>query len=478
MRATDARQLDAFLDAAVAQPTLGLMYGRRRVGKSTALVERTYARDGFYFEAIRVETSVQLDRLARALSEHLHLPGRLAFADWEEAVGTLLTLGQDRTTPVILDEVGHILEADPSFESVLASAFGPGARQGKRSQARLVLCGSAIALMRALTAGEAPLRGRASMELVVQADDYRVAAQRLPVTCDLATATRVFAVIGGVVGYATDMVGFDLPTSTHDFDRWVTERVLAQGATLHSEATTLLAEDPTFAGRGSLLFNSILGAIANGTITAGGIAKILGKTVANIAPGLNRLVDAGFVVRHEDPLRRQRPTYELVDPFLQFHYAVLEPHGALLRDRDPRDSWNTRLQEVFDSRVRGPVFEEQARTWVRRFADSSTLSVRDHVGPSSVNVDSTVRQVDVVVAAAGDEPSDRTIVAIGEAKSGEALTTAHLHRLERIRAALGERATGSKLLLFGPSIDSPLRAAAESRADVELIDLERLYFGT
>lgn len=478
MQAIDERQLDAFLDAAVDRPTLGLMYGRRRIGKSTALVERTDLRGGFYFEATRVETSVQLDRLARTLSDHLNLPGRLSFADWEEAVGTLLTLGEDRSVPVVLDELGHILEADSSFESVLASALGPGARRSKRSQVRLLLCGSAISLMRALTAGEAPLRGRASMELIVHADDYRVAAQRLPATCDLTTATRVFAVIGGVVGYATDMVGFDLPTSARDFDRWVTDRVLAQGATLRSEATTLLAEDPTFAGRGSLLYNSILGAIANGAITAGAIAKILKKTVASISPALNRLVDAGFVVRLQDPLRRQRPAYALVDPFLQFHFAVLEPHGALLRDRDPRDSWNARLREIFNSQVRGPVFEEQARTWVRRFADSSTLDVRDHVGPSSANVDGVLRQVDVVVAAPGEEPSTRAIAAIGEAKSGEVLTTAHLQRLERIRAALGERAKNSKLLLFGPSVDGPLRAASEHRADVELIDLERLYFGS
>jgi hypothetical protein len=285
-------------------------------------------------------------------------------------------------------------------------------------------------------------------------------------------------VIGGVVGYATDMVGFDLPTSASDFDRWVTDRVLVHGATLHSEATTLLAEDPTFAGRGSLLYNSILGAIANGAITAGAIAKILKKTVANIAPGLSRLVDAGFVVRFEDPIRRQRPAYALVDPFLQFHYAVLEPHGALLRDRDPRNSWDTRLEQIFNSQVRGPVFEEQARTWVRRFADSTTLSVRDHVGPSTVSVDDTIRQIDVVVALSGEEPSDRAIAAIGEAKSGETLTTAHLHRLERIRGALGKRARDSKLLLFGPSIDDPLRRAVEHRADVELIDVERLYVGS
>jgi len=478
MQANDLRQLTAFFDSPIGRPTLGLLYGRRRLGKSTALVEQVRTRHGFYFEATRVETSVQLQRLARDLSAHLTLPGRLHFADWEEAIAALLALGNDGVVPIVLDEVGHILEADPSFESVLASAFGPNALRGTQSRARVVLCGSAIAMMRALMAGEAPLRGRAGMELVVQPDDFRVAASRLPASCDLATATRVFSVIGGVVGYATDMVGFDLPVSADDFNRWVVDRVLSQGATLHAEATTLLAEDPTFAGRGALLYHSILGAIANGAITAGSIAKILNKSVTAIAPSLNRLIEAGFVIRHEDPIRRQRPVYALIDSFLQFHYAVLEPHGALLRDRDPAEVWAQRLEPMFNSQVRGPVFEEQARTWVRRFVADETLDTRDFVGPSSISINSTVHQIDIMVTGAGIEPAERKIAAIGEAKAGESLTTAHLHRLENLRAALGTRAAGATLLLVGTSIDAPLRHLATQRSDVELVDLERLYRGS
>ncbi|HUX03280.1 MAG TPA: hypothetical protein VMV53_00010 [Acidimicrobiales bacterium] len=478
MRQIDAVQLDQFLATTVERPTLGLVYGRRRIGKSTALVERIEAQKGFYFEATRVETPVQLERLGRALSEYLEVPGRLAFGDWEEAVTALIRLGSDRPVPVVLDEVGHILEADQSFDSILATAFGPGARRGARSQARVLLCGSAISMMRALTAGEAPLRGRAGLELVVQPDDFRVSSTRLPVTCDLHTVTRVFAVIGGVVGYATDMVDFDLPANADDFDRWVIDRVLKPGATLHSEAATLLAEDPSLSGRGALLHHSILGAIANGAVTAGTIADKVGKAVSNIAPALNRLVDSGFVVRLEDPVRQQRPAYALADSFLQFHYAVLEPHGSLLRDRDPAQSWGGRLSAVFDSQVRGPVFEEQARTWVRRFADSATLATRDYIGPSIAVIDGVERQLDVVVAAQGDVPSEREIVAIGEAKSGESLTTAHLHRLETIRTSLGRRAAHAKLFLFGPSADRPLLQVSRTRSDVEIVDLERLYHGS
>ena len=105
------------------------------------LVAQVAAHDGFYFEATRVETSVQLERLGAALGEHLGV-GRLALRDWEEAVGRLVHLGAERELPVVLDEFGHIIEADRSADSVLSSMFGPGARRDGTGvgMARVVLC--------------------------------------------------------------------------------------------------------------------------------------------------------------------------------------------------------------------------------------------------------------------------------------------------------------------------------------------------
>jgi len=43
--------------------------------------------------------------------------------------------------------------------------------------------------------------------------------------------------------------------------------------------------------------------------------------------------------------------------------------------------------------------------------------------------------------------------------------------------ALGQRAVDAKLLLFGTGIDRSLAHAASTRTDVEVIDLDRLYYG-
>ena len=167
MGSHDRDAVTAFLESTVDRPTFGIVYGRRRIGKSTMLVDTADRRNGFYFEAIRVETPAQLERLGAALGAFLGV-GRLAIANWEEAFALLLGLGERGPLPVILDEFGYIVEADPSVASVLAAALGPGGRRGQQSQARLIVCGSAITIMRALTEGQSALRGRASLELVMQ----------------------------------------------------------------------------------------------------------------------------------------------------------------------------------------------------------------------------------------------------------------------------------------------------------------------
>jgi len=469
-----------FLDSAADRPTLGLVYGRRRIGKSTLLERIADDRNGFYWEATRAESAVHLARLGAAIGEHVGV-GPLDLSSWEEAFHQLLRLGAGAAVPVVVDEFGYVLEADRSADSVVAAALGPAGRHKAGGRARLILCGSALAMMQSLTSGQAPLRGRAGMELVMHPATFREAALRLGERPDLQLATRVYAVIGGVIGYATDMVDFDLPSRRAGFDRWVARRVLSPAATLHHEAATLLSEDPTLSAGSPIIYHSILGAIANGSVTAGTIANRLRRSVPNIDPALKRLVAAGFVVRHEDPSRSQRPMYALGDPFLQFHYAILEPHGTLLRDRDPAAIWSQRLAHAFDSRVWGPVFEEQARQWVRRYADEATVGgPPDHIGPSFVTVDGKERQLDVVVAAAGDErtqPVERRITAIGEAKAGDTVEVRHLHALEQARLAFGQRALRAKLLLFAPRFTRDLEAEAGRRDDVELVDLDRLYHG-
>ena len=103
----------------------------------------------------------------------------------------------------------------------------------------------------------------------------------------------------------------------------------------------------------------------------------------------------------------------MADPFLQFHYAVLDTNRSLLRDRDCRRAWDERRAGIFDAQVRGPVFEEMARAWAQRHAAPATLGgVPDRLGRSSVVIGDKTHELDLVVASPRDPatpPAEREI---------------------------------------------------------------------
>lgn len=95
---------------------MALVYGRRRIGKSSLLSSLVAEHGGFYWEASRAEKAVHLVRLGEVLGAHLGT-GRLGFDTWKEALGSLLTLGAGGHLPVVLDEFGYLLESDPTLDS-------------------------------------------------------------------------------------------------------------------------------------------------------------------------------------------------------------------------------------------------------------------------------------------------------------------------------------------------------------------------
>jgi hypothetical protein len=89
-----------------------------------------------------------------------------AFDDWEQAIEVLLRLGERREEPtlIVLDEFPYLIASDPALPSILQLALEPLSRARTQGRTRLVLCGSALHVMRGLLAGPAPLRGRADLE--------------------------------------------------------------------------------------------------------------------------------------------------------------------------------------------------------------------------------------------------------------------------------------------------------------------------
>jgi AAA+ ATPase superfamily predicted ATPase len=481
-RRAEWARLEDFATSGESSASLGVVWGRRRVGKSFLLESLVEQAGGFYYGAIRGSSAEALRELGERIGAYQGSPAPLSLDDWGRAIDALLALGKERETVVVLDEYPYLLEHTPELDSILQRALGTRNPARASSRTRMILCGSAMTVMSTLLSGTAPLRGRAGLDLRVSPFDFRIARELHGIE-DLRTAFRTYSVIGGVAAYAREMSGGDLPDGPGDFDRWVCQRVLSPAAPLFNEVALLLGEDPaTSKARKINLYHAALAGIATGHHAHGNLTRYVKIPGASLAPIVETLVSAELIERIQDPIRENRPTYYPADPLIRFHYAVIRKHQSRLsrHDADTGSVWRHVLP-TFDSQVVGPSFEAAARYWTMHFAEPDTLGgPPDHVGPTTVMLeDGSERQIDVVVTADdGAVPSERTILALGEAKAGELMTEHHLHRLEEARRALGARAAGATLLLFGTEAAPALTTLLASRTDVEYVGLDRLYAGS
>ncbi|HZE39115.1 MAG TPA: hypothetical protein VE172_09930 [Stackebrandtia sp.] len=456
--------------------TLGVVSGRRRQGKTFLLMAACDVTNGFYYAATEtLPRSEALRQLAEAVARFLNLPGEMRFRDWEEAIDALLGLGDRRAIPVVIDEFPYLVRQSPELPSVIQKALAPRRPERLRSRARLLLCGSSISFMGGLLMGNAPLRGRAALELVVPTFDFRVASQFWQFD-DPRLAALVYFVLGGTPAYRTEYLPSAAPATVADFDSWLVEHLLSPDSPLFREVRSLLAEDPTLRDTG--IYHTVLAAVAEGNATRGGIANRLERRATDLSHHLTVLEDAGFLVVDPDAFRRNRSQYRITEPLVRFYHAIMRPRWPQLERFKPgrtEQIWRN-SQEVFRSNVIGPVFERMCRLWAEDFASEETFQGIASRALSGTVYDTRSRSSHEIDVAVFDYKSN--LLSIGEVKWGDVIGMGHLERLEHVGSLLAQQGKKPKVItLFSGKGFMPTLVAAAERSDgrIQLVDLPRLY---
>ncbi|WP_203236755.1 AAA family ATPase [Nocardia panacis] len=474
--------LVSFATLPVGTARLGIVSGRRRMGKTyllQALVERL---GGFYFGASDATGGDSLMEFGAALAGYLGAEVPIRFDSWNHAVTYLFGLGAreqaDRPRLIVLDEFPYLTRAVPELTSVLQREIDR--YQNEPSGIRLLLCGSAMSVMGRLLAGNAPLRGRAQLEMVVRPFGYRDAAAFWDVAAEPALAAKLHAVVGGTPAYRGQFLAGDTPTSLAEFDPWLCRTVLSPVSSLFREARYLLAEEAEI--RDTALYHSVLGAVARGSNTRGGIAGSIGRKAEDISHPLNVLEDCHLLMRDEDIFRAGKSVYRITEPLIAFYEAVMRPAWLLLERGQARRVW-ARSKERFAAQVAGPHFEVIAREFMiddgieLLHPEAEFGTVGGGIVPDPAN--KTQIEIDVAVVQQGDGGHKRAVSLLGEAKWGVTMGSNHVDRLSRARDLLtraGWDTSHCRLACFGGvGFSAALQRRADEESDVLLIGLDELY---
>ena len=459
--------LTAFASGSPGRPQLGVVSGRRRQGKTylvEALAEQT---DGLYFGATQATETESLALFADALGRHLEMAAPPRLNSWDEAISFLFSMERS-AGPIVIDEFPYLSKASPALPSILQREIDRAVSRGQEIQ--LLLCGSAMSVMGGLLAGSAPLRGRATLELMVRPFDYQLASQFWQIS-DPRLAVLLHSVVGGTPAYRR-FVNDDGPRSVEQFDNWLLRTVLSPASPLFREARYLLEEETEI--RETALYHSVLAAVATGNNTRSGIANYIGRKATAIAHHLTVLEDSGLLRRDNDVFRSGRSTYRVAEPLVVFYQAIMRQQWGLLESGRARKVWEA-ARTRFSAQVVGPHFEQLCRDFAVSAPEDLFGGLPAEVG-SGVVGDPTRRsqiEVDVVVLAAAIPGEPRRVLSLGEAKWGEVIEPRHIERLRRAKELLRARGYDTESTVL--TCYSGAGFAADLGSDVLTVGLSDLY---
>ncbi len=418
---------------------LGLVWGRRRVGK-TALIQRfAEGRRVVYHTAAGRPVGDELRALSRAAEETLggglrDLAAR-PFADWDDAFETVAQAAQDEPLLLVLDEFPELVALSPELEGTLRAIWD---RVRSRTKLRVLFSGSAVRTMEAIQEVRAPLYGRLDLALYVAPFRPHEAARMLPGLAPSEQAL-VWGLLGGTPLY---LEWWDERKSVKQN---LAELVCTPGGPLLTAGELALAADLD-AGD---LARQIMYAIAAGRTKHNEIADAIRADPTRV---LERLTRLGLVDRlvpvTEDPRRTRRRIYRIADNFLAFWLHVVDRYRAEIERGLGRSILPVLLADLDDHL--GPRWEEAFRLHLRRMADAGEL------GPGIVAVGPywTAAEPPVEIDAVALAGRERAAALVGEAKWARRADGSALRKeLERKSQAL-------------PRVKRGLRYAACARGEV------------
>ncbi len=477
-REAEWSELVAFANDPRAGPTLGIVTGRRRQGKTYLLQALTKVVDGFYFAAQEAAEADSLRRLSDEFAQYTRAPHPVGWQRWEEAVDALLALGDESPLPVVVDQFPTLVQQSPALPSVIHAAYRRLRDGRRRNRTRLLLSGSAMSVMHRLFSGPSPLHGLAGLDLVVRSLDFRQAATFWGIG-DPRLALLVHAVVGGTPAYRGDYICDDTPDDPHDFDAWVCRTLLNPRMPIFREASHLLEEEADHLDRA--MCHSVLAAIASGCSTRGEVAQCLHHQLTDVTRALTLLHDHDLLVMERDAFRPSLVRYRITEPLLAFDHAVVRPNRSALEQEEAASVWR-RARAVFDSAVLAPHFAQVCREWAANFAAPATFGATPNVAEHGSLPEPAKRachEAEVVVCGRiGSRPD--VLLSVGLARWNDVMEISHLERIRYILDVLadrGEDINRAKPACYSGAGFAPELRAAQARGEVMLVGLDQLYAG-
>lgn len=332
-----------------------VLYGRRRVGKTTLIREFMKEKQGVYYISVEGTKRENLSGLSKALLSNGELKQGVAeFQDFEELLAYIDSIALSGERMVIaIDEYPYLAASYPAISSMLQSHID---NCWKDSRLFLILCGSSMSFMEEQVLGyKSPLYGRRTAQFKIHPFTF-FEARRMLWNFEPEQQAVLYGVTGGIPEYLSRI------NQELDMDENIVQLFFDESGRLFEEPINLMKQEL----REPMTYHSIISAIASGASKLNEIATKTGLETSGCSNQLSSLIALEIVCRETpitEPDTSRKTLYKLTDSMYVFWYRFVRPNSSsIIRGVG---------QQIYDTVVRpqlsdfmGAVFEEICKQYL------------------------------------------------------------------------------------------------------------------
>lgn len=294
-----------------------VIYGRRRVGKTTLIKEFIKDKNALYFLATEETERENRKNLQHIVAEFTgnRLLEKDVFLEWEDLFHLIKDQEPGKKAVLVIDEFQYLGKTNKAFPSLFQKIWDTSLQD---SNLMVILCGSLVGMMIAQTLSySSPLYGRRTGQLQIKPISFEHYHRFFEHPEDL-NLIEYYSVTGGVPKYV------ELFRPTGNIEEDIAENILSKQSFLYEEPVFLLEKETGEIGT----YFSIIKTIAAGNRKLGKIASALNVTQTGLTKYLKVLIDLDLIKRdvpvtEKNPAKSKKGLYFINDHFISFWFRFV-----------------------------------------------------------------------------------------------------------------------------------------------------------
>ncbi|MCL2764353.1 MAG: ATP-binding protein [Treponema sp.] len=293
-----------------------VLYGRRRIGKTTLISHFIQNKQAIFFSAQEANDVINLKMFSQLIYKFsgLEKSGLPAFTDWNSAFLYLADKIRNKRLVLVIDEFPYAAGANKGLKSILQNVIDHKLRN---TNIFIILSGSHIGFMENEVLGsKSPLFGRRTAQMKLSGFDYIDAADMLSKFSN-EDKIKLYSCIGGTPYYLSRI------DKRLSFEKNLETLFFEPSGYLYEEPLMLLKQEL----REGAVYNSIISAIALGATKLNDISLKTGEERSKTIKYLDTLIGLNILYKEfpfgENPEKSRKGIYRINDNCYRFWYRYV-----------------------------------------------------------------------------------------------------------------------------------------------------------